>query len=750
MPTPSDSKPKAEVRRERARFEPEADEFDVATLSVPYVLRFLLNVTHADELSRIPAQFLIGRLDFSKAAPDKDVVRRRGREGLDLDCMDEDDALLARLRFMLAMKPLTLERIVGAALKKATAASSTAAATWLRQRLHAIGQRFDWSATDIAVAELTWLAAQQKSVERWLDDLTNAKWSMAKWWSVILDMPISSVRTSLSIDGALSRSGLVHLSRCFRTNLCELPKLHASLTDVLQAAECCPDALTDKLLERCPKAVLGASEFAHLAEPAQALGRLLERAVQERARGINLLVFGPPGTGKSQFVRFLIERARMRGYEVPTRDCDPEDEDDFDAAVADRLGLVRGAHRPLAQDPRTAIVFDEAEDAFPRGSLFSLAFARHKSDSNVGRKAWVNRILEDAPIPTFWICNSIDHIDPAILRRFTFHLEMRKLGPRVRARIARAQAARAGLPEEIGEELAAYDDATPAMVESALRFAALAAEGQDAGEVAAAAAPLAARALRSALGAMNLKAVAERRSQPLRYGVAFLNWKGALAPDELLQALRRKGSASLCLYGVTGTGKPSFAEHLAEQLDMPLIRRRASDLQSKWVGECEKNIRAMFDEARAEGAMLLLDEADTFLLDRRSARQRWEYSETNELLQAMEGHEGLFVAATNLFRSLDPAALRRFTFKVAFLPLTSEQRAALFVQDLVPDAEATRASELWRRLDQLEGLTLGDFAVLARQSRLLGKRLTIEAALASLKGELESRGAAQPAIGFVR
>ena len=102
--------------------------------------------------------------------------------------------------------------------------------------------------------------------------------------------------------------------------------------------------------------------------------------------------------------------------------------------------------------------------------------------------------------------------------------------------------------------------------------------------------------------------------------------------------------------------------------------KQASDLMSKYVGETEQNMAAMFREAEAEKAVLLLDEADSFLQDRRGAQRTYEVTEVNEMLQGMERFDGIFVCTTNLLDRIDQAALRRFTFKIRFMPLTAAQR----------------------------------------------------------------------------
>ena len=171
-----------------------------------------------------------------------------------------------------------------------------------------------------------------------------------------------------------------------------------------------------------------------------------------------------------------------------------------------------------------------------------------------------------------------------------------------------------------------------------------------------------------------------------------------------------------------------------------LIVRRASDLQSMWLGETEKLIRAAFDEAQDEGGVLLIDEADSFLSDRSAASRSWERSQVNELLQCMERFDGIFIAATNMIEALDKASLRRFTYKVEFLQLSFDQRIAMLRDQLraspVSDEEWLH---LRSRLGRLDGLTVGDFAVVAAQSAVRTLGITAEERVAMLEAELRLR-----------
>ena len=137
--------------------------------------------------------------------------------------------------------------------------------------------------------------------------------------------------------------------------------------------------------------------------------------------------------------------------------------------------------------------------------------------------------------------------------------------------------------------------------------------------------------------------------------------------------------------------------------------------------------------------MLLLDEVDSLLLDRADARQSWEVTQVNELLTWMDAHPLPFIAATNWARRLDPAAMRRFVFKIELRPLSAEAAARAWLRffgSAPPAALAHGAS-----------LTPGDFAVVARQLRYRPEATGADI-LAMLVAEARSRPESGMKIGF--
>lgn len=137
---------------------------------------------------------------------------------------------------------------------------------------------------------------------------------------------------------------------------------------------------------------------------------------------------------------------------------------------------------------------------------------------------------------------------------------------------------------------------------------------------------------------------------------------------DLITKLKKSKSKqySLLLYGEPGSGKSYFGKYLAQELGMSVIKKRASDLMDRWVGATEKNIKDAFNEAKEKNAILIFDEADSFLFNRKNSKQEYTVAQVNEMLTQMEDHPLPFICTTNLKEGLDPASFRRFIFKIKY------------------------------------------------------------------------------------
>ncbi|MGH8538700.1 MAG: AAA family ATPase [Gammaproteobacteria bacterium] len=501
------------------------------------------------------------------------------------------------------------------------------------------------------------------------------------------------------------------------------------------------DDMMGLLLQQAPWSQLEQADYAHIQQDVNPLAAALQGALRERRIGINVLLYGPPGTGKTELAKLLATMASANLYEVTSNDDDG-------AAANEReryLSYVL-SQKFLSNRQNSLVLFDEAEDVLPQESP-ALGFGpiSISAPGQTKGKAWVNHLLETNPTPTIWICNRIDSIDPAYLRRFTYHLELRNPPRPVRYRIAAKHLSGLNVSEKVLDQIAAYENLSPAQLEAAARMISLA-QPADPG----ATEVLLLRALHNSMNALRQPKGGGNNITAISYDLRYLNLDTRFDIDKMIGALRIRSQGSLCLYGPPGTGKTQLVHHLAERLEKPLLTKKASDLFSKWLGESEQNIAAMFSQANEDGAILFLDEADGFLGDRNAASTQWAISLVNELLQQMEQFDGVFVCATNLFSKLDIAALRRFTFKVRFDYLTAEQRWSLFLQETGLTDNDT-ASGYRRQLDRLDTLTPGDFATVRRQELALAEPLSPEDFIAQLVRECEAKNQTERGkpIGFV-
>lgn len=520
------------------------------------------------------------------------------------------------------------------------------------------------------------------------------------------------------------------------TDLSDLMKVSDHLPTVLMQ-EYKDDAELMAVFTRPSKpSTLQLDDFAFVQEDAQVLVSLLKNATTDKAQGVNVLMYGPPGTGKTELAKVVAQAAGIELYEVEYADREGNS-----LSGRDRYRSLQISQVFLKGSPAVALLFDEVEDVFPPiSSDTAQLMARMDSAGDTGGhgsvsgKAWVNQVLETNPVPVIWVTNRIDQIDPAFRRRFQYHLELTSPPPGARERlISRALEGVATTPEFVNR-LANRQGLTPAQIRTAVRFAELVTP-RDASD-AAATMSLIERQLSNADKALgNVSTNKPARPAVTTYDLSLINVESRFEIPRVVEALRRRGVGSLCFHGAPGTGKTALAEHIAHEMGRPLMIRQASDLVSKYVGETEQNMAKMFDEAHHEKAVLLLDEADTFLRSRQMAERNYEVSEVNEMLQGMERFGGVFICTTNLFNDLDEAALRRFTFKIKFLPLTPEQRTRMFLTEALGAPDAVMSAEQAERLGHLDLLAPGDFAAVKRQIDILGEPLTADEFLSQLEAE---------------
>lgn len=555
--------------------------------------------------------------------------------------------------------------------------------------------------------------------------------------STILNLPETEICAALSAQGVLARSGLIsdeankYGSGCTVLLRDRLELLSGNFANQMASFEVEPASLLRGIVSIAEPAQLCLDDFRHIQSSLEILLPYLRRASASRRRGVNIFLHGAPGTGKTQLARVLASELGCDLFEVAG-----EEADGAPICGKERLRAFCAAQSFLARS-RAMIAFDEVEDVFSGNDFLSgVSTARR-------HKAWVNRMLEENSVPAIWLSNSIEGLDPAFARRFDMVFELPVPPKKERARILQKNCGDLLDAASIAR-IAEVDSLAPAVVARASDVVRLISD--ELGQQGSAAALE--KLIDQTLKAQGLPALV--RNNPNRlpeiYDPSFIHADADLASIAVGLCDARAGR--LCLYGPPGTGKTAYGRWLAEQLGIPLRVKRASDLMSKWAGENEQNIARAFRQAEQEGALLLMDEVDSFLADRHGAKHHWEVSMVNEMLTQMESFSGVFIASTNWMTGLDQAAMRRFDLKVKFDFLRPGQTRELLCRYCEQLQFPAPQPDLLHRVARLPCLTPGDFATVLRQRRF--RPIASAAALVSaLEAECAMKEGAKAPPGFL-
>lgn len=529
-------------------------------------------------------------------------------------------------------------------------------------------------------------------------------------WRTLLNLTMEEFKTVFSSKNLLARTGLVTMDPS-RARLFTLRPFWVNLL----LEEESDDRFFLKIVK--PFEPVKSSHALGRIQPEDEdiLTTLLSHQFPTPCKGVNVLLHGARGVDKQAVLGVRLKTAGQQAYSLVTDEAKDED----------LPALCYIAQRWMQRHrPNDIFVVEKAHAVLTRSQTqFYFVFQIEPEDDQEARSIDA-RLLLDCPVRTFWITSSSKLLTEDNIGRFIYHCEVKKASRLERRAHIESVITGLGLSAALEKELIQYEGLSEQQLKSALALASLTGAGDPARME-----TCIRHAILRSQQALDRRSKDDLRTSVTAYSLAYLNTSGRFKPDQILKALMNRPSASLCLYGLPGTGKTQLAEHIASMLGKPLLKKHASELLDKYVGETEKRLSAMFQEAEEEEAVLLLDEADSFLRDRARSEHQWQISQVNELLQRMEQFQGTFICATNLFRQLDVAALRRFTFKLEFLPLTETQRWAMFVNEtgISPETVQPALQDEWQtRLVMMRNLTPGDFATVKRQSLLLGETLSPE------------------------
>ena len=525
-------------------------------------------------------------------------------------------------------------------------------------------------------------------------------------------------------DGRLVRSGLVRvdedqrLTLPRRLNRLAWPAGNADVRRLLLGGE--------------GESELDWEDFEHLGAVRSDVEALIRGAAEQGACGVNILVHGAPGTGKTAFCQTLAKHLGHALFSVGE-----SGDGGGEPLRSERLSELQLAQSLLAADRRALLLFDETEDLLVGGgeAVFGLA----PQPASGASRVFLHRLLERNPTPTLWTTHDAEALHPAVLRRMMYAVRMQAPPVSVRTGIWSRQLALHGID-------ATEDDALALAREfgEAPGLAAVATAAAHIGSGGLAAIRRGVRSLAAAMGHdLRVQRAAAEHLPDAGVDVAFD--PSLIESDTDLVALADRlaeteaRAFSLCLQGPPGTGKTASLRYLVGRLGLDLTEVRGAELLGMWQGETERNIADAFASAAAQGTFLVIDQAQALLAERH-ASLGWETGAGSEVLAWMERHPLPFACVARDEERLDQTLLRHFVFRCAF--------------GFLGPATAARAYRLWFGRDLPvdlrlpASLTPGDFRMVRRRAALLGVEDSDETLVAMLRDECRIAPPQGRGLGF--
>ena len=422
----------------------------------------------------------------------------------------------------------------------------------------------------------------------------------------------------------------------------------------------------------------------------------------------NILIYGEPGLGKTEFVKSLFNTCKIKfinfEFDYFKLNFCPEF---FEPENNNNKNLFANLFpyvNKIASVYKQAIFIDEA-DAF-------LNTKQYYNEKTL-EKQTINKFLDNNETHIIWVVNDIFGIQESTLRRFDHIINFINGNDNYKIKIWKNKLKEYNIKfkfsnKEISNFIKKYNKLPISYISKIINNAKINSNNLNKKKFISNINEIANSIYKNIF---NENAMSETKINLNKiYSLKTLNTDCDI--NEIINSIKKFNKLSnpsmgctLLLNGEPGTGKTEFAKYLSKILKKDILIRRYSDLSSMFVGETEHNIAKIFNKASKENKILLIDEADSFFSTREHAERVWEKTMVNEMLTQMENFKGIFICSTNLLNDFDNASMRRFLWKIKFNYLTFESSLMLCKKYFNINNFSEKFQE---SLNKLNNLTHGD------------------------------------------
>ena len=530
------------------------------------------------------------------------------------------------------------------------------------------------------------------------------------------------------IKNTLSESGVLQVSQTLERDFFYPPHftINDKIYNFLENSEASLPPF--KLYRKSESALYSVDSFSISEE-----SKVLHSRILSSDSSCSLLLYGIPGTGKTEYAKSVSHNTGNPVYFLSAYSDSEKDNN------KSRIYALKTAIQFL-NSVKGILIIDEADALLNSEGLMSSG----------PEKGWLVDFLDNLTIKTIWISNNISDVHPAVLRRFTSSTAFSPFNKEERVQLWENRIAGTPLSSIIKKEtlqiLSQNYDVNAGGIANVINSI------SNLGNIREMEENQVVSMINTMLNQHQVllggKKVKNLKSLSSVYDPSILNADKELS--EVESAIKKydkdvyREPLNILLWGQPGTGKTEYVKYLAQKNGKTLLLKRPSDLLSKYVGDTESLIAESFTEAEEKGAILFLDEADSFFINRDKMERNFEKTQTNELLTQMENFSGILICSTNHLNYLDTAVMRRFSWKIELKALKRNDRISLF-RKIFNTGESQELSAL----NDLNDLTPGDMYAVHSRLKFSIEQNSAEMIIKELKKEcMYKTGVQKRVIGF--